>query len=143
MRTDVLRRTGLIGPYIGSDVVLLGELSLHGQFWQIGSGVFYRRDHVESSSGRYYATGRTRTSVRELMAWFDTRNRQRVILRAWRHLWEYFRAVGRAPLDVRGRVRCFAHLLRRAVTSRERLAREVVDAALSGFTLRRLPQARS
>jgi glycosyltransferase involved in cell wall biosynthesis len=45
VRADALRRTSLIGPYYGSDKVLLAELSLLGRFARIPEPLFLRRCH--------------------------------------------------------------------------------------------------
>ncbi|WP_169738825.1 glycosyltransferase family 2 protein [Jiangella gansuensis] len=66
IRTDVLRSTGMIRPYLSSDVVLLAELAAIGQFHEIPERLFHRRIHAGSS----------RQSGKDLAAaahWFDTR----------------------------------------------------------------------
>jgi glycosyltransferase involved in cell wall biosynthesis len=50
IRSEVLRRSGVFGTYPGADIVLLGELALHGQFWEIPQELFFRRMHEEASS---------------------------------------------------------------------------------------------
>lgn len=64
MRREALARSGLIRPYISSDVVLLAELALFGQFWEIPEPLFARRIHDASSR-------RSGASVDEVARWFD------------------------------------------------------------------------
>ncbi|WP_162606665.1 glycosyltransferase family 2 protein [Jiangella asiatica] len=66
VRTDVLRSTGMIRPYVSSDVVLLAELAAIGRFREVPERLFRRRIHAGSSrqSGKDLATA---------AHWFDTR----------------------------------------------------------------------
>lgn len=50
MRTDILRKTSLFGNYIASDITLIGELSLYGEFHEINEYLFLRRFHPKASS---------------------------------------------------------------------------------------------
>jgi len=45
IRADALSRTSLFGAYPGSDMVLIAELALYGQFWEIPHNLFFRRMH--------------------------------------------------------------------------------------------------
>jgi glycosyltransferase involved in cell wall biosynthesis len=51
IRTDVLRRTGLIGTYVSSDRRLLVELAARGEFELVDEPLFYRRLHGADSFG--------------------------------------------------------------------------------------------
>lgn len=64
IRTDVLRRTRLIEPYVSSDVTLLADLSIRGQFLEVPAPMFFRRVHATSSR-------QGNLSRREISAWFD------------------------------------------------------------------------
>lgn len=66
VRTDVLRATGMIRPYLSSDVVLLAELASIGQFHEVPERLFYRRIHAESSR-------QGKSDLAEAARWFDTR----------------------------------------------------------------------
>ncbi|MPZ26526.1 MAG: glycosyltransferase [Micromonosporaceae bacterium] len=72
IRTDVLRRTGLIRPYPSSDVTLLAELAARGRFHEVPEPLFHRRIHPGSSrQGR----GPDRRGLPGVAAWFDPRGR--------------------------------------------------------------------
>jgi glycosyltransferase involved in cell wall biosynthesis len=69
MRSDALRRTRLIGDFVTSDVVLVRELALLGQFHEIAEPLFFRRIHQEQ-----YAAAHTTDQQR--MRWFDPHARK-------------------------------------------------------------------
>jgi hypothetical protein len=64
MRTAVLRETGLFRPLPCSDNLLLAELSLRGEFWEIPEPLYKRRIHVESHAQVYQ-------NLRGRMRWID------------------------------------------------------------------------
>jgi glycosyltransferase involved in cell wall biosynthesis len=45
IRAEALRKTRLIGPFVASDVVLLGELALEGELWELPDRLFLSRIH--------------------------------------------------------------------------------------------------
>jgi glycosyltransferase involved in cell wall biosynthesis len=67
IRTDALRQTRLIQPYVGSDITLIGELALLGQFWEVPEELFFRRIHQRSSR-------QGGATLREAAQWFDPRS---------------------------------------------------------------------
>ncbi len=121
MRTAVLRRTARIGPYPGSDVVLVTELALYGGFHRLSSATFFRRDHAAASSA---AGNRT---VEYTLAFYDPKKPKRKWMRAWRHLCERWRAIRRAPMTAWERWQCIRWLLREAVIDRSKLWSELMD----------------
>lgn len=121
IRREVLRRTARIARYIGSDVVLLGELSLYGGFHQLAGSCFYRRDHpAASSSDKRY---------RRQIEFYDPGSRRRFLMTNWRHHCEFLRAILRAPLPPAEKARCTAHVARHLFHVRRALARDVAVAA--------------
>lgn len=65
IRTDVLRGTGMIRPYLSSDVVLLAELAARGRFCEVPERLFHRRIHRSSSR-------QGTASLEQAAQWFDT-----------------------------------------------------------------------
>lgn len=65
IRCEALRRTGVIRPYISSDVTLLAELAALGSFARIEQDLFFRRVHRGSSR-------QGDVSMDQVAAWFDT-----------------------------------------------------------------------
>lgn len=104
IRTDILRKTGRIGPYISSDTVLIEELLTLGAFAEVEEQLFYKRDH----SGR---------SMRACMAydkryeWFAGWRGNRFLFPRWRLLGERLRATLRAPVPVSRKMACLAEML--------------------------------
>ena len=57
IRTSALRRTGLIEPYQGADIVFLGHLALLGKFRLVDERLFYRRMEVRTATKMKDAAG--------------------------------------------------------------------------------------
>lgn len=103
MRADVLRQTHLIGYYVSSDRVLLAELALRGRLYEVPEFLFYRRDHPDQS----YRKHRGR---HQYQSWFDPRRTDKTAFPHWRLLFEFFVTIGRVPLSLGDRVRCYLTL---------------------------------
>lgn len=99
IRTDVLRRTSLLGTYPGSDMVMLAELALHGQFWEIPQQLFFRRMHDEASS----AVKNRSSWSNALQYWAPTRKAPD--LYHWIHRFHNLTSILRAPLSARNKLR--------------------------------------
>jgi glycosyltransferase involved in cell wall biosynthesis len=120
-RRASLLRTGLIGNYPGSDVVLLGELALHGRFHEVPERLFSRRlDRTNFVRNE---------SVENWQEFFDPDTTGRVFMRTWRHQYEFLMAALRAPITAGERARVVSMLCRGYLTHRHELARELADGA--------------
>lgn len=71
IRTEALRRTQLFRSHSGSDRILLAELSLLGQLYQIPELLLYERETLSSRSNRK-------------PSFFDTSNKDRPPFKHWR-----------------------------------------------------------
>ena len=71
IRTEALRRTQLFRGHSGSDRILLAELSLLGQLYQIPELLLYERETLSSRSNRK-------------PSFFDTANKDRPPFKHWR-----------------------------------------------------------
>ena len=121
MRADILRRTSLIDPYLGSDVVLMGELTLYGKFAEVPEFLFYRR------MDRHSATALQ--SRAEVVRQYDPAQRSRMLLQRWKGHRGSWLAVLKAPLSL-GEKACLGRFLwRRLLRDRGYLAQELRDAA--------------
>ncbi len=105
-RCAALKKTRLIGPYFGSDFVLVAEIALLGEIWEIPDVLIQRRFHAEIST-----TANRRN--RDLLYWFDPARK-----RGWdlvsprlRILLEYIRSVLRAPISRTQRLSCMVVVL--------------------------------
>ncbi|MGB5873291.1 MAG: glycosyltransferase family 2 protein [Bacteroidota bacterium] len=103
VRLEVLRKTRLIQSYTDSDRTLLGELGLYGRFHQVPEPLFLHRHHSSSSCRANPVEG----GWHERARWFDPGLSNRVLFSQWRQLWEYSRAIMRAPLGLPEKAKCF------------------------------------
>ncbi len=117
VRLDALGKTGLMEGYLGSDMVLVAELALHGQFHEIDERLFYRRMHGEAFSGL--------TSLDEQAAYMVPAQKGRAQLYFWRHYAGYLRAIRRSPLRRLEKLALLGRIARRAVGARGVLLEEM------------------
>jgi glycosyltransferase involved in cell wall biosynthesis len=90
-RSDVLRKTRLMGIYPSSDMILLGDVCLRGPAYEIPECLLIRRDHPLKSTNAYH-------SMEERAEWYDPRKKGKIQLATWRWVWEWTRTVLRAPV---------------------------------------------
>jgi len=117
-RTDVLRRTAMIGNYVGADVGLLTELSLYGKFFQRPDRMFFRRDHAEASSAD--------RSIDRQVVFYDPARGGRIVFPLSRRTLETWRAIWRAPLTAGQKLSLSADTIMGSVRSRDLLWAEWV-----------------
>jgi glycosyltransferase involved in cell wall biosynthesis len=103
IRREALERTRGHGTYVSADYILLAELALQGQFWEIPEPLFLRREHPLMSR-------RANRTTAELAEWFETgagseRRTEFVHLFA-----EYVAALDRAQLSRVERIRTYTTL---------------------------------
>lgn len=101
IRTDILLRTGLEGPYPGGDKVLLGELALHGRFAELPDVLWSCRIHPQHLGALPPAQLERRL-----------RPGRRLPVRTMRidQVRGYTSAIRRAPIGPRERLRCLGAL---------------------------------
>ncbi|MDZ7289978.1 MAG: glycosyltransferase [candidate division KSB1 bacterium] len=102
MRSEVLKKTRLIGNYVGSDGCLLAELCLHGKFYEIPEYLFFRRTHPGACSSN--------KDQEHQLEFFDPRLKGRIVFPWWRRRLEDFASVMRAPIRSRDKWALFADL---------------------------------
>ena len=119
MRTAALRRTGQLRAFFGSDLVLVPELALHGQFHELPDFLFYRRMHAGASSAITTVEG-------EWRFWDPLVSRGgRTPPVAWQQHFAFARAALRAPVSVGQKIGLFWGVLRRAIADRQDLLVEL------------------
>lgn len=131
IRLEALRRTPLIGRYVGSDLVLLGILSLRGRFWQIPEILFYHREHPGRST---LATG----GVQAFTRWYDSTRSGRFVLPHWRRIFENTRSVLRADIDLGGKLECLWQICRAANWNRAALKNDLRQLLLRNLRAERV-----
>ena len=93
MRRDVLLETRLLGAYPHADRVLLAEIALRGELWEIPEELFFRRLHPAGSTFANTDAGQRRRF------WDPARRGEIFTLPKWRVAGEHLRAVQHAPLS--------------------------------------------
>jgi len=117
-RTSILGKTSLIDAYPASDMILLGEVALHGTFHEIPEPLFLRRDHSESSV-------KANPTYEERAAWFDPSKRGKIQLPTWRWFFEWIKSIARSPISPVERILCVGELLRWAWGNKGNMRREL------------------
>jgi glycosyltransferase involved in cell wall biosynthesis len=120
IRTDVLRRTGALGNYIGSDIVLQSELALYGKILELPEHLFLRRMHPDAQSAM---------SDEERARHYDPAAVEPQKSSQWRHLFERTRSVFRAPIGFSERVRVLKYLARNSIIFRHQFVAELLASA--------------
>jgi glycosyltransferase involved in cell wall biosynthesis len=87
IRSQALRKTRLIRPFIGADECLVIELALLGEFEQLPEYLLRTRDHADAYH-TFQWKNRMQEGVREAK-WYDSRNREGIYFPYWRRLREY------------------------------------------------------
>lgn len=128
IRTEALRQTAIMGGFPGSDITLLAELSLYGQFLEIPRPLFYRRMHRGSSSSM--------TTMESVQEFYDPKKKGRLCLYLWTHLFQHASGIRRAPLTLAKKTVLFGVLLRWVIGCRDQFGRELIDAAVKLVTRR-------
>jgi len=109
IRTEVLRRTSLLGSYHLADRALTTEIGLHGPFYQVPDWLYFRRDHPSRAERAY-------PSVRNWCANLDPRRASRLrhpTVRLYsEYAWAYVAAIRRAPMSSAERRECYGYLAR-------------------------------
>lgn len=109
-RRSSLAQSALHLPFWGSDKTLLAELTLHGPFAHVPEELFHRRCHGEQASS---------LSPREKVKWLDPRMRYLPFATEIMALSAYMRAIRKAPIGTRDRIRCYAIVGRRLFHGRK------------------------
>lgn len=118
MRSNVLRKTRLMGNFVGADEVLVLELALGGKFLEIPKSRFYRRMHGKAFSQM--------KSSQEKQSFFDPATVGRFYLYLWQHYHQYGLGILHAPLSFGTKTRAIGVLIRSAISIRHHLLREVI-----------------
>ena len=126
-RTDALKHTALIKRFVGSDRVLLGELSLRGKFLQVPEYLFFHREHDGNSIHAH-------RNFRDRIAWFDPQRKGQPHLTRWWLLREYLLSIHRSGLPSEERLLCFAQMGSWVFRNWHGLSRDLVEALITPFT---------
>ena len=126
-RTEVLKKTSLIGSYYASDQVLLAELALYGKLHQRPEKLLFHREHHDRS---VYGHGKRGDYV----TWFNSRFKGKILFPEWRFFAEYFRAIYRSPINYFEKLYCYFYTLR-SILIRNRWKRMLQDIRVAAQSL--------
>lgn len=102
MRSSALGKTQLVGAYLSSDIPLLAELALLGEWWEVPEPLFFRRIYPQSSR-----QGSRRLS--DVAKWLNPAHSGTILVsprtRAFFHV---LAAIWQSPIPAAQRARCFA-----------------------------------
>jgi glycosyltransferase involved in cell wall biosynthesis len=103
IRSDVLRKTPMLGNYHSADKVLLGRLALLGKFVEVPEREFLRRNHSTVS----VAVNKT---AKDFAVWFDTSLRGKAAYPRLRRAKEFVLSVSRADMPMFRKLQCYVAL---------------------------------
>jgi len=105
MRSDALKKTQLMGRYIGADRNLLAEIGLIGRFFMVPEYLFSRREYLQS-----YTDKVDFKYCDKLRWWIGTNGNKKMVFPYWKICVECFNSVGRSPLVWSERQLCYAKI---------------------------------
>ena len=115
-RSDALRRTALNQVFYGSDISMLAELALYGKFVEIPEELFVRR-----------MTDTSATAVQSIIQrrkFFAYEPKRPDHMHSWKFNRYLTLGVMRAPITLRDKTVLLAHIGRRMIQNRDKLASE-------------------
>jgi glycosyltransferase involved in cell wall biosynthesis len=105
IRTEILKKIGGHQSYPSSDEILLAELALCGQFYEIPERLYLYRRHSQQST--------TTTHIqRARVLFFDTSFAGKIVLPKWLYFFGCLNAIRRAPISSAERANCYMHTIR-------------------------------
>jgi GT2 family glycosyltransferase len=127
IRTDVLRKTGLLSDYAGCDRVLLAQIALAGKFYEVPEVLFLHREHKKRST-KEYKSEQTRS------AWFNTARAGKPDVPHMKMLRGYANVVRNADVPWADKFACFAMLVPWSIRNRPGLWKDVHFAVAHALT---------
>lgn len=122
IRASALRGTPLIGNYPSSDIILLAELALLGEYYEVPEYLFLRRDHAQTSVQAHNA-------FRKRIAWYDPAKKGKLHLTRWKWFFEHLAVIKRVQMTWDDRVRCYIQMAKWVTWNWVWLAKDLIKAA--------------
>lgn len=126
IRTQILQKTPLVAPYPSSDLVLLGELTLYGEFYEIPEELFFKRDHPNTSV-------RANPTYKQRLAWYDPSKKGTLQLTKWKWFFEYLKAIKQVPMSGYEKARCYQIMVQWMTWNWVFLGKDLLKAATWPF----------
>jgi glycosyltransferase involved in cell wall biosynthesis len=121
IRADILRKTPLIGGYIGSDLILLANLTLLGKFYEIPKHLLLVRQHAKRSIERSYT---------DIAVWFDPNNKGKIVFPLWNEFLKQVNVVKKSELKLAEKFYCYAQMKHWLPSRWKRLVKELFMVSL-------------
>jgi glycosyltransferase involved in cell wall biosynthesis len=119
IRSDILRKTPLIGYYAGADKVLLGELALHGPFFEIPEYLFFHREHSQRSA-------KVHTTLQSYITWWAPAMTSHIRFPTWRLFFETLKAIGRGPQNSPAKIIGYLQMIKWVICKRMKLINDII-----------------
>jgi glycosyltransferase involved in cell wall biosynthesis len=114
IRSDVLRETCVMGPWICSDYTVIGQLAMRGKIYlhpeYLHKRRYQSRDGYESYEEDFYSYAKF---------WVHPSKKDDILLPYWKMAYEAGKGVMKAPMPITDRIMCLWHV----ASSRHRLGR--------------------
>jgi glycosyltransferase involved in cell wall biosynthesis len=104
IRSSLLNKTSLIQNYMGSDIILLCQLSMLGMFYEVEEELFFRRDHPNTSV-------RANPNHSKVTEWFDSKKVEKIVFPNWRWLREYVQSIFQSEILITEKIHCTINLI--------------------------------
>jgi glycosyltransferase involved in cell wall biosynthesis len=121
IRSDSLRKTCLIDGYIGSDITLLANLTLLGEFYEIPENLLFIRQHTERSINRSYT---------DIAVWFDPNNQGKIVFPLWNEFFKQVDVVKKSELKLAEKIYCYVQMKHWLPSRWKRLVKELFMVSL-------------
>lgn len=128
IRTSILKKTPLIGNYVWSELALLNELILLGEFYEVPEYLFFFRYHSHTSRAT-----RQNYGWEALAAWFNPANQGRITLPEWGLLFQQLASIQRIKMSCHEKAHCLMSLGKWCFWKWKRLAKELMIASVQFF----------
>lgn len=130
IRSDLLSKTPLIRNFVGSDLVLLGMLTLKGRFFQVNEVLFKHREHALRSM-------KNPQSARNPTQWFDSSKSGEFVFPYVRRMYENAKVIlGERTMPYSEKLLCLYDIFRVAYWNRSAHTEELnrnIEAFVSRF----------
>jgi hypothetical protein len=101
---------------------LIGELVLHGEFYEIPEYLFFKRDHPNTSV-------RAHRTFKERIAWYDPAKKGQLHLTRWKWFFEYLAAIRRVRMSWDEKARCYMQMAKWFIWNWIFLLKDLIKAA--------------
>ena len=125
IRTRALKMTPLLGSYISSDTVLLSELALLGEFYEVPEHLFFKRKHSQSSMDASRDNS-NKLNYDKLILWFQPTKKNKFIFPHWRLFLESIMSINRVQISRREKLYSHFELRKYLRFNRRRLVEELM-----------------